>query len=284
VPPREYDDGTLELFQWGHDIEPIVARRFHQETGLHVLGEQTWCEHPDKPWMRCTLDGKVYDHPALDRRERDQRGVDSAPLGVLEIKTEGWGRKWETIPPDHQAQGFWQMAVTGLDQVWFAVLHGRRLEVYPLARNDAEIAYIVERAERFWHEYVLTGNPPPTDGTTATLDALTAIYPESRPGTVAALDDVAGALTGLRAAREDKRAAEEAERACKAIIAATLADAEEGTLAGQTVVTYRSHERRDLDAALLRAEHPRIYRRYERTGTVRTLRFTQPPKKEQQKP
>jgi predicted phage-related endonuclease len=98
------------------------------------------------------------------------------------------------------------------------------------------------------------------------------MYPDSRPGTVQSLDDVQGAVIGLRAAREDLKAARQAEDECKAIIAATLADAEEGTIDGKTAVTYRSHDRRDIDVDRLRLRHPDIAERYTTVTTVRTMR------------
>src|SRR3546814_9186695 len=63
----------------------------------------------------------------------------------------------------------WQMHVTGLPRVWFAVLMGRRLDVHELARDQDDIDFMVEQVDRFWHDHVETGTPPPTDSHDATL-------------------------------------------------------------------------------------------------------------------
>lgn len=260
-----------EVMEAGRWLELAIGPWFAHRTGLHVAEAQRQCVHPEHEWMRCTADGFVFDYSLSD-------GWDIADaLGLLEIKTSAGWAKWEAVPLHYQTQGQWAMAVTGAAQVWFAVLHARRLGIYELPRNQADIDYLTEAASVFWHDHVLTGVPPDVDGSDATLATLKEMYPRHREGALAPLDDVQAAVTGLRAAREDKAAAEKAEKACKAIIAATMADAEEGTIGGVRVVTYRAQESRRLDAEALRARLPRVAERFTRTTTARIMRTPTPP-------
>ncbi len=225
LPPQS----PTEVMEAGHWLELAIAPWFEDRTGLPCTGVQTALMEPDLPWMRCTVDGFVGD-PA-------------APDGLLEIKTERFGKRWDVIPVHHQAQAQWQMAVTGLEQVWFAVLHGRRLEVYELARDPADIGVLIQAADRFWHLNVLEHEPPPVDGSTATATALAAVWPAETPGKTAPLDNVRGVLAEWAHARETKAAAEREEREAANLIKAALADAEEGTVNGRRVVTWRAQQR-----------------------------------------
>ena len=135
------------------------------------------------------------------------------------------------------------MHVTGLAHVWLPVLHGRRLEVYELDRDDADVDLIVERVEAFYREHVLPGVPPELDGHDATLRALASIYPTHTPGEAVSIDHVRGALTMLAEAKRARKAAEEEEAAAGALIRWALKSAEEGTVDGQRAVTLRAQTR-----------------------------------------
>lgn len=269
-----------EMMEAGRWLELAIGPWFAHRTGLYISGEQTPRTHPDEPWMRCTLDALVYDYPGahLPAEEHEPRA-----LGPLEIKTAGW-QEWKTIPEHYQAQGLWQLAVTGYDHLWFAVLHGRKLRTYELARDDAAIASIVSTCREFWEEYVLTGNPPPLDGTPATLDALADMYPTATPGATVAVDDIAAEVEALKYARDAIKTAQSLERGAKAAIMATLGDAEEGTIAGQRAVSWRQQERRALDTDALRADHPDLTARYTITTTHRVMRTHEPRARQRKAP
>jgi len=221
--------------RFGIYAELMVAPWFLEETGLHVIGAQTECVSPEAPWQMCTLDGFVAESP--------NSSSDDA-LGLIEIKSRQPGKRWEIIPADIQAQCQWQMLVTGYSRVWIAVLMGRRLDVHDLERNDGDIAFIQSRVERFWRDHVLAGDPPPTDGHQATLDAIAAVYPTATPDKSVSLDELADVIDEWHAAGETRRAAEKVEKEAKAAIQAALGDAEEGTVAGERVVSWRAQTRK----------------------------------------
>lgn len=228
---EEPDDEVMEAGRWlEHGITPWFSHR----TGLHVIGAQAVVEAADDPLAACTVDGFVTEGPTS--------AIEDA-LGCLEIKTRGFGRRWDPIPADVQAQCQWQMYVTGLQRTWIAVLMGRRLDIHELERDDGDILFMVDRVHRWWDEHVVTGEPPPADGSDATLRALGEVYPHATPDKSVELDDLADVLAEWTEAKQRRAEAEKREKECKALIQAALGDGEEGTVAGQRVVTFREQTR-----------------------------------------
>ena len=157
--PPEPENEYMAAGRW---LERAIGPWFEDVTGLAVAGEQMWCTHKQNDWARCTPDGFVFDVPpgALLSQGADAVAMDIAH-GPFEVKVLGFGKRWDPIPPYYQAQGQWQMYVTDMPKCFFAVLHGRRLEVYELDRDPADIEFMVERAECFWRDHVLAGVPRP---------------------------------------------------------------------------------------------------------------------------
>lgn len=259
------DDHETDEMIAGRWLELAVGPWFADVTGLTVAGEQAMITHGLYAWARATLDGLVFEGGAEDLNF-------GAALGGLEIKTTQPGRRWDVIPEHYQAQGQWQMFCANMERVWFAVLHGRRLEVYELERDQADIDLMAERAEAWWQRHVIDGEAPPVDGSDATLRALAALYPDHEPGLAADITDVAAAVADLEAARAAKKAAEAAEKAAKAVLWHALGDAEVGEVGGRPAVTLRTQERRGIDLDALRLSHPRAIRRFTTTTTTRVLR------------
>lgn len=224
-------DNESEAMEFGRWAELMIAPWFTDRTGLVVAGEQTRLEHPGHPWRRCTVDGFVVEseHSAL-----------ADAHGLLQIKTTGPSKRWEQIPPHVQAQEQWELHVSGLRRVWLPVLHGRRLEVYELERDEQDIAFIVERVAAFWEDHVLAGQPPATDGHDATARALAHIYPTHTPGMAIEMDHLVDTIRGLQEAKAAKKDAERAEKTAAAEIRSALGNAEEGTVGGQRAVTLRT--------------------------------------------
>jgi putative phage-type endonuclease len=224
--------------QWiGREFEPVLAKLVEARTGLFVAGEQTWCQRPDEAWMRCTVDGFLFESP-------DVADIDAA-VGAAEFKTDArYG--WAAVPDAIEAQCQWQMAVTGMGRVVVGVLFaGFRFETYTIERSEPDIAFMVQRARDFWCDYVLSGEPPPTDGSEATLEALSDIYRTPEPDRAVELPyEAREALEDWTAAKARKRAAETDERRAAAVLQAALGDAEEGLVEGIARISWRLVERK----------------------------------------
>ncbi|MGL4298575.1 MAG: YqaJ viral recombinase family protein [Candidatus Neomicrothrix subdominans] len=234
LPDEDLSDDDPREF--GRRAEAMLGPWFADSTGLHLAGTQPWASNPAEPWMLATPDGVVVGRP--------NSNIDDA-LGGLEIKVEFDHRPWDDIPPHYQAQGQWQMAVTGWERVWFAVLHGRRFRVYELKRDQADIDMMTDRARTFWLDHVLARVAPPIDGSDATADVLRTLYPNADKGQTVELGIEA---IELRDAYVDAKAtAKDAEARAQAVaneIKAVMGEAYEATAAGSRVWTLGTQTRK----------------------------------------
>lgn len=263
VPDKE----ATEAMEMGGIMEPAINRLFHARTGLWVGGVQEWVQHPDLPWARATLDGRVYEHPHGDDP--------SASLGPLEAKTTSESpAKWENdIPIQYACQTQWQMFVTGTERTWVACLHaafGLKFRVYEVERDDEDIAFIVERVSKFYTDHVLRGVPPETDAHAATGDTLQQLRAD--PGEVIDLADMATDWERLQALRISHAATAARIEALENAVKARMGSATEAFIGDRLIATWRPQERRTIDSKKLRAERPDIAGDYTKITTSRVFR------------
>lgn len=159
-PGFEEDAPRANLAQsTGHEWEGAVAQIAANRCGWKLRAAPTTYRDARRPWMLATPD-----RWRVEGRKR---------VGVIEVKTShdesfvpGFGSfgpdGTDRVPPLYRCQVQWQMMVCKVREAHLPVfLFGEReLRVYPLAHN-AELADALEEAGRkFWHEHVLTGEPP----------------------------------------------------------------------------------------------------------------------------
>jgi putative phage-type endonuclease len=265
------DPNTSATF--GRDLEPLIAAWFERETGLYVAGRQQLVRHPQHPHRFVTLDGLVGEGPLCESQHEPL----GAELGLFESKYTA-DPPWADIPEHYRDQVTFGMHVCGLDHAWLAVMHlpfGRPLfRVYEVDRDPRRETELVTAADRFWHDHVLAGEPPELDGHPSTTEALTIAYPgedaETGPPAnavdVADLEPVLAELAELKRAR--KQIAGDLERDGNTV-RARLGTATEGTIGGQTVVSWRPQTETTIDVDAVRRDHGT---RYDRTTTIRVLR------------
>lgn len=278
------DDSESAAMAFGRRAEAMVAEWFHEKTGLYVGGQQQSCEGVVSH-HRCTIDGKVYEsRPCLDCLKHRGYHCQAEPLGALEIKsTSATPKDWEDdgIPIQYQCQGQWTMHVTGLDHLWFAVLHlafGRPdLVVYELARDQADIDLIVKAVDTFWTDHVITGVPPDTDGHQATTYA-TKHLPANAGETIELDARMALNIQSLAVVKAQRKELDEHIEAAENMVRAELGEATEGYVDGVLVVSHRPQSRRGIDAEAFRTSMPATAAKFATTSTYRVLREHKPPK------
>lgn len=256
---------STDAQEFGHWIEPYLAHKFTEKTGLQVVGEQTQITHPEHPWMRCTVDGFCgYDFHSIDEMDDWEAKSTSDP-------------PWTDVPVYYQCQAQWTMACTGHRAVWFSVLHlafGRREHrVYSVARDEDDIALLIDRASTFWHEHCLTGTPPPTDHHRATGDTLRAVFADIDGRTNLDVTDEVVALARQRIIlKAQAKALDEQIAATENALKAALGESTDGIYDGQLVVSWRPQTATRIDTTALRRDYPDIADSYSTTTTSRVLR------------
>ena len=109
-------------------------------------------ESIERPWARASLDGTCYD---------EQLGT-----GVLEIKTGSRESEWKDgVPLHYQTQVLHYLSVTGYPFADVAALigdYGLHYHEYRIMRDEGDIEAVNEDVDRFWQDYVLADQLPPT--------------------------------------------------------------------------------------------------------------------------
>ncbi len=270
------DDGTgTEVMEFGTRAEPMLAGYFTDRTGLYVAGEQMQRVHPEHGWMRCSLDGLAFDHP-------DTRDVLSARAAVEFKTTSDTPDAWaDQVPVHYAAQATWTSIVTGFDTVMFGVLHlafGRpAFRVYEFTPAEDDKQLLIREASKFWHDHVLTGVPPETDGSDATTHALRAAYPgDDDLDPIEADGEMRIEVIRINAMKTRIKEAEaslaEAENRLRAYMGNSTALTNGIDAKGKPVVlaTWKASSRSGFDTKALLSDHPE-HATYKTTTPTRTL-------------
>lgn len=170
VAPDDLSD--VEAVRWGHRLEPVIAEDFRERTGRIVARGRArkYCvlRSKEHPWALASLDFWT--------------GPSNHDLWPLEVKNANAYRAedWLNGTPEYYvAQLHQQMLVTGSRRATSAVLiGGSQLAWCDVERDENLIRKIIFNGSRFW-DLVQRREPPPIDGSVATKNTLSRLYPQS---------------------------------------------------------------------------------------------------------
>lgn len=152
VAEGEPEQRSSTLMEMGNLLEPVIATLFTQRTGIKLWRLQRTLICRQQPWLGAHIDRW-------------------APGLVFEAKyTAAPGDEWgeqgtDVVPPGYRVQLQHYLMVTGRPMGYLAMLTGRgEFRWYAIAHDPELEAALRELGERFWHEHVLPGVPPPPDG------------------------------------------------------------------------------------------------------------------------
>lgn len=226
--PRRNDETLSEAAEMGHELEPVVARRFTKKTGLPAISNPGTLRLPDVPWALVNL---------------DRATVEDGEMGALELKTRSSYalNDWlEETPVDVQVQVQWQLMVTGWSFGYTAALiGGQRTIVHRIERDEKLIDDLLAIAAEFWG-WVTTGTQPPLDGSVATGQLLDRLHANpTRKDVVADTADVEKWLSVRRTAQEQLQAAEIAMAEADNHLKALAGDGTDVYIRGELAYTWR---------------------------------------------
>jgi predicted phage-related endonuclease len=93
-------------------------------------------------------------------------------------------RNSDEFPEQYYCQVVHYLAVTGLEKAYLAVLiNCRELKIYEMERDQAEIDALMGAEKEFW-KLVETNTPPSPDGSEATSETISTLYPNANDDTV----------------------------------------------------------------------------------------------------
>lgn len=226
--PRRDNPELDESAEMGHELEPVVARRFTKKTGLPAYDNPGTLRRPDVPWLLVNL---------------DRYTAENNEIGALELKTRSSYalNDWLIEPPvSVQVQVQWELAVTGWNFAWTAALiGGQRTIVHRIDRDQALIDDLLSIGEEFWG-WVQNRQQPPVDGTPATGEALDRLHAQAEDRIVVAdALEVEGLLKQRATAKEQIAAGELALQDAENRLKAIAGDATDVHIRGELAYSWR---------------------------------------------
>ena len=240
-----------EAAYWGTQLEPMVRTEFAKRTGIEVKIVKQLLQSEDNPFMLANLDG-ICEHHDLG-------------TCVFEAKTASAYKssEWEdSIPAEYMLQIQHYMAVTGYKGTYIAVLIGGNTFRWKfIERDDEMIAMLIRLESDFW-EHIKNDTPPPIDGSEASAQFLADRFYDSVPKSQIALPDNAADII-MEYDKACEQLAEMTERKQKAenLLKEMLGNNEIGT-SGSRVISWKSMSQERLDTKTLKAEHPKLFKKY----------------------
>jgi putative phage-type endonuclease len=144
IPPIE-DNPKMKA---GRIMEPVVADWFAEETGMKVMKQNSIFQHKQHPHMLANID----------------RWLPGQNAGLECKNTAEYCRgDWEgtQAPAEYVLQCNHYMAITGAERWYIAVLIGGWDFQWRVIERDEElIRNLITIEHEFWHNHVLTKNPP----------------------------------------------------------------------------------------------------------------------------
>lgn len=175
IPAPDVDDSPGSRIWFGIQLEPVIAR---MAAGLYQWDIEKAGYYTDDttPGMGASLDF-VIKQPGPAEKELGFTGP-----GALQIKNTAWlnwAREWVNGEPPQWILLQLQHEIACAGFTWGAIVvmvDGNTLPVYRYAARPRIIEGIREKVTDFWTA-VREGNPPQTDASSSTADALRALYP-----------------------------------------------------------------------------------------------------------
>jgi len=236
----------------GHTVEVLAANRRYRDADL--------------PFLASEIDFEIV----LDGEDE---------ITNVELKTAHPFnlREWcdsgsDDLPTHYTAQVMYGLGVTRRRKGMLAALFGAdELRTYPVAADDAVIAYLRRRAQDFWQNHVLAGvAPSPTN-----LNDLDLLYPRELEGGAPLLADeeLTQALLRLRAIGKEIGARKAEAEALEFQIKRAMKDAVAVVLpTGKTAVEWKLREGKALDHDALKAAiGTKVYRDCHKPWQARTF-------------
>ena len=148
----------------GTYLEEFVAQKFSQVTGKKVRRANLSFLNTEYPWAIANIDREIVGEDA---------GLEIKTTSEMNLRKFKGGE----YPAQYYGQAVHYMAVTGKKRWYLAVLIGNReFRWFVIERDEAEIKSLMDAEEMFW-SMVQKNTPPMADGSKATTDALSALYP-----------------------------------------------------------------------------------------------------------
>jgi len=231
ILPQQDENERMRL---GRHLEPYVATRFTEISGIKVRNLNAILYNKKYPFALANIDRRIVGEKA---------GLEIKTTSSINTRRFAGG----DYPDEYYIQCVHYLAVTGWDKWYLCVLIlGSPDEpiIYEIERDEFEIKALMEQERDFWERYVVTGTPPPMDGTQATGNALSAIYSETRYDAITIGQETA--ITNFVALQAQIRALEDERDKWKHVIQGDMGEYELAQC-GRWNIYWKSQTRKTFD-------------------------------------
>lgn len=242
-----HDDSAGEAALWGSLLEATVREEVARRLDTRIERVALMLSSKRFPFMYANIDGDAVDLNAVYEGKTGSK-----------FKADEWAG--DDVPPGYVVQGMHYLAVTGRSKLLYGVLlGGQRLEIRHLTRDDELIDMLVGIEQEFW-DHVLSGEPPPVDGSKACTDLLQGLYDVRPDQVLTVVDDDEQLVRSLVLDRHAAKAEEDTaakrrryvENQLKQICGDNSIVADP---AGKALFTWKEHQRSAVDLPLLSQVH-----------------------------
>lgn len=209
-----------ERTEWGNILEPLLADRYHADTGL-LLVEPNSFRHPERPWQTGTPDRLAYgpeDQPGdgidLIDAATGEAIVINRPRKIWEGKSHGLhgGKGYDLaameVPDDKKIQVHWYAALVGCRSIDLSALIDTHIyRVFHVEHDQQVEDFLLEEGESFWKR-ITEGRPPEPDGSESFTRYLRHRFAKHATDMIEATPETIEAIESLRALREHKKKCE----------------------------------------------------------------------------
>lgn len=255
------DEPTLQK-KLGIRLEEVVAELFMEATGKTVRRANDRRVHPKYPFLVAQIDRTVVDEDS-----------------ILECKTAtAWkAKEWEgeEIPQEYIIQCHHQLAVTGKNRCYIAVLIGNQdFKWKVIERDPVLLAEMVKMEVSFWERFVIPKIMPGAISKDD-KDTLLGLFPKASPESEIELGDEAAKLIESRAAMYQdcinlEGQIEKIENEIRAKMGAN-----ELATAGKWKVSWKNQTTRRCDTTKLKEEAPDVFNKFLAVSETRVLRISE---------
>jgi putative phage-type endonuclease len=246
--PQPHEQSKYE--EWGTLLEDVI--KFKKFAKMHPEFEVRQGECYEDDWRKCSLDGELWQ--------------DGKCQAILEIKTGRNESDWDPIPEYYKAQVMWQMHVTGIHKVYFAVLINGCDYLEREIEYDKEYADRLEQARlKLWTCIINKTAPEPTNpNIDQDIISEIATKTEDKESTFEVPED------DVKLYRELVKQADKIDLALKAMklkLTGYLVQADRLMYKGTNFGTMVNCKGKDsVDVKLLQSQFPEIYSKVLKTG------------------
>jgi putative phage-type endonuclease len=251
--------------RFGQHAESFVAEEYAKATGASLIHDERTITHPEHPFLTGHVDRYIQgDRPEIFNAQ----GQVMAPK-ILECKTahpflqSEWGDVGtDQVPLPYLVQCQWYLMLTQCETADLAVLFANSdFRIYTIHRDTGLEQLLLERALSFWHEHVLTGQPPKIQND---LDCRN-LFPRARAGqTIEASVELITKLQELKMLESQIKTHESVIAQIKTDLMEHMGEAETLQYQGNLIATWKSPKpTTKLDSKRLSLEHPDLVLQYQ---------------------